>query len=383
MRKILFISTRNPFLNRFSGDVIRAKKFIIHLSKKNLVDVISLNENNIKKKFTNIKYIGFKESNLLEKLYFIFTSLFKLQPMQNGYFYSKNLNDYVIKNKNKYDLILSQSFRTAQFVPNDFKKKKILDMGDLYSLNYKRTFQQLNITNPMKFIYFIESLLIRKYEKKCFKKFDKIFLFSKKEIDSVNRLFKKKIIKINFGIDQVTNKFKYSKKNYKIIFVGNIKYTPNRVACYEFVNKILPELNKNYPNIEFHIIGEISKLDNFFLSKKNNVKILGKQNKLDRYLINSICGMANLNISSGVQTKLLTYMSYGLPSVCSEQVANNFDKIKNFKLTYFKNNQDIIKLVIRFLKNKKISQQSSRRSLIAAKFFLWNKIFYKLDKILK
>lgn len=383
MRKILFISTRNPFLNRFSGDVIRAKKFIIHLSKKNLVDVISLNENNIKKKFTNIKYIGFKESNLLEKLYFIFTSLFKLQPMQNGYFYSKNLNDYVIKNKNKYDLILSQSFRTAQFVPNDFKKKKILDMGDLYSLNYKRTFQQLNITNPMKFIYFIESLLIRKYEKKCFKKFDKIFLFSKKEIDSVNRLFKKKIIKINFGIDQVTNKFKYSKKNYKIIFVGNIKYTPNRVACYEFVNKILPELNKNYPNIEFHIIGEISKLDNFFLSKKNNVKILGKQNKLDRYLINSICGMANLNISSGVQTKLLTYMSYGLPSVCSEQVANNFDKIKNFKLTYFKNNQDIIKLIIRFLKNKKISQQSSRRSLIAAKFFLWNKIFYKLDKILK
>ena len=358
------------FLNRFSGDVIRAKKFIIHLSKKNLVDVISLNENNIKKKFTNIKYIGFKESNLLEKLYFIFTSLFKLQPMQNGYFYSKNLNDYVIKNKNKYDLILSQSFRTAQFVPNDFKKKKILDMGDLYSLNYKRTFQQLNITNPMKFIYFIESLLIRKYEKKCFKKFDKIFLFSKKEIDSVNRLFKKKIIKINFGIDQVTNKFKYSKKNYKIIFVGNIKYTPNRVACYEFVNKILPELNKNYPNIEFHIIGEISKLDNFFLSKKNNVKILGKQNKLDRYLINSICGMANLNISSGVQTKLLTYMSYGLPVICSKRTSKNFN---NDVLSY-SNDNDLINKIYNLKNNKKFSEKFSKKSLACIRKLSWSKI---------
>ena len=32
MKKILFICPRNPFAERFSGDVIRAKKFIYYFS---------------------------------------------------------------------------------------------------------------------------------------------------------------------------------------------------------------------------------------------------------------------------------------------------------------------------------------------------------------
>ena len=71
---------------------------------------------------------------------------------------------------------------------------------------------------------------------------------------------------------------KFNKKNYKIIFVGNIKYTPNKNACFEFATKILPKINKIYPEIEFHIIGEISKIDKFLLLSKNNVKIFGKKN---------------------------------------------------------------------------------------------------------
>ena len=45
MKKILFITIRNPFSGKFSGDVIRSEKFIQFLSKKNYVDVISIDEN--------------------------------------------------------------------------------------------------------------------------------------------------------------------------------------------------------------------------------------------------------------------------------------------------------------------------------------------------
>ena len=41
MKKILFICPRSPFSGRYSGDVIRAKKFIYFLSKNNYVKVIS------------------------------------------------------------------------------------------------------------------------------------------------------------------------------------------------------------------------------------------------------------------------------------------------------------------------------------------------------
>ena len=37
-------------------------------------------------------------------------------------------------------------------------------------------------------------------------------------------------------------------------------------------------------------------------------------------------GLANLNIATGMQGKVLTYMSHGMPVICSEKVAENFEK---------------------------------------------------------
>ena len=56
MKNILFISPRNPFSGRYSGDVIRAHKFINFLKKKNKVEVVSLgseNKINVSKNFTH------------------------------------------------------------------------------------------------------------------------------------------------------------------------------------------------------------------------------------------------------------------------------------------------------------------------------------------
>ena len=39
-KKILFVSTRSPFLNIFSGDRYRAKVIINYLSKRNNLDVL-------------------------------------------------------------------------------------------------------------------------------------------------------------------------------------------------------------------------------------------------------------------------------------------------------------------------------------------------------
>ena len=55
MKKILFICPRNPFSERFSGDVIRAKKFIYFFSKNNYVKVVSPNLKDSKKKGAKAK----------------------------------------------------------------------------------------------------------------------------------------------------------------------------------------------------------------------------------------------------------------------------------------------------------------------------------------
>ena len=44
MKKILFISTRNPFSNRYSGDVIGSKKIVNILKKNCELDIVTLDD---------------------------------------------------------------------------------------------------------------------------------------------------------------------------------------------------------------------------------------------------------------------------------------------------------------------------------------------------
>ena len=203
MKKLLFICPRNPFSGRYSGDVIRSKKFVEFLKKKYRITIITSENDYLYRKVNNINLINFKEENLFFKIIFIIFSILKLKPLTMGYFYSRNLNKYIEKNINNFDLVFCHTIRVAQYVFNLNIKKKILDMGDLYSNNYYQTYKVKSFFNPSKFVYLIESFLIKKFERECFNKFDKIFLFSKKEIRSLN--FKKRKIHSGYPIWQLLN----------------------------------------------------------------------------------------------------------------------------------------------------------------------------------
>jgi hypothetical protein len=381
VKKLLFISPRNPFSGRFSGDVIRAKKFIGFFEKKYKTTVITIDKVDSNKKIGKVKIISFKDKNLIFKLIKVIFSLLNLKPLQLGYFYSKELNDYILQNYKNFDIIFCQSVRAAQYVTNLEFKKKVLDMGDLYSNNYYQTFKMKSWFNPMKIIFFIESILMKNYEKLCFDNFFKILLFSRREIKSVKAVKKNKIIQINFGIDEIINKFRFNKNNNKIIFIGNMKYLPNKIACTNFIKNTLPKLLKVNSNIQFHIIGEISKLNKFLWEKNKSIQTHGKVKNLKPLLANTICGLANLNISSGIQTKLLSYMSYGIPSISSNQVIKNFDAIKSNSLPAYRNEKELIKLILRLKNKKTYSLSISKKSLNLIRKFKWKNVLKDLNKI--
>ena len=381
MKKILFISARNPFSDRYSGDVIRSKKFVEYLLKKNTVDVVCLGASNNVPTSNRLTVHSFKKDNLLKFLINILVSIIKFKPLHFSFFHSSEIKEFINNNHQNFDLIFCQSIRSFHFLSDKIYKKIILDMGDLYSKNYYQTYKELSFINPLKIIYFFESVLVKSYENYCLKTADQTLLFSKKEINLLKNIEKNKITQINFGVDKIKNIFKHNKNNYKIIFIGNIKYTPNRQACLNFIKKIFPKLRSKFSNIEFHVFGEIRNIDKNFLMRKKGVKFYGNIKNLEPHLSKVICGLANLNISTGIQTKLLTYMSYGIPSICSKQVLDNFDKISSHKMVYFKNNSDLINLIIKFKENKSFSNQSSRRSLNAIKNFKWGKVLKVFDKI--
>ena len=367
MKKILFISTRNPLSNRYSGDVIGSKKVINVLKKNSNLDVVTLGN---KEDFSQKNIFIFKNPILLFKIINLIKFIFFLQPMQFGLFHSSKMKQFIYDRASDYDLIFFYHIRSSQYLPKNYYGKKIIEMGDLYSNNYKQTFNNLSVINPLKYIYFVESLLIKNAEKKIFTDFDKIILFSKNEIKEIDKLLRKKIIYINISIDKIKKKFLFSKNNKKILFIGNCKYLPNILAVKSFVQNILPKLKKSIPDVKFEVIGEINFLNKFYLSFYKNVKIWGQQKNIDKYIKGSFCGLANLDIATGVQGKILSYMSYGLPVICSKLTSHHFDKCV---ITYSDENDLVVKL--NKLKNdKKFSNQISKKSLRFINKFIWKKI---------
>ena len=373
MKKILFITTRNPYSGRLSGDVIGSLKVINFLQKKYKVDVITLGRKKLNKK--NIQF--FNHPNFFLKILYVLLSLLMRKPLQFGLFFSKPMKKYIEKNSKNYDLLFFYHIRSSQYLPKNYEGKTILEMGDMYSRNYLQTFYNLNIVNPFKYIYLLESFLVKRIERKIFLNFDKIILYSNYEIKKISKNFRKKIFNVNLSVNLIQNKFKFSKKNNKILFIGNLGYIPNLLAVKDFIINILPILRKKIPNIQFYIIGNFNKLDKFLLSFHRNTFFLGQRKKLDKYIKNSFCGLANLKIASGVQGKVLTYMSFGLPVICSKKVAVNF---KNNVIDY-NNNNELIKKIIDLKKNKRLSKSLSKKSIGFIKKFSESKIYLEYQKV--
>ena len=376
MKKALFVSTRNPFSERYSGDVIGSQKVIKILEKIYSLDIVSLGSNeDLSKKNIFI----FKSPSFLFKLFNVFKSLFNFKPMQYGIFYSNKMKKFIDENADNYDLIFFYHIRSSQYLPRYYGGRKIIEMGDLYSSNYMQTYENLSIFNPLRYIYLLESFFVKKAETQIFVDFDKIILFSRNEIKKIDKSFKKKIYQINISADNLKDKFNFSKNNNKILFIGNLKYLPNYLAVKDFIKNVLPKIKYKFPLIKLEIIGEIKNYDKLFLSLNKNINCLGPKKKLDKFIKGSICGLANLRIATGIQGKVLTYMSYGLPVISSKKVAVNFS---DSVLTYI-NNKEFVKKLETLKNNKTISNKLRKNSKKLLKNFSQEKIDRSYLKIIK
>ena len=386
MKKILFISTRFPF-PILAGDKLRLFYILEFLSKKNQVDLVCLGEKNkiSKKNLTFCKNIKVFHLNFLSRIINSFFSLLKLKPLSNGFHLSNEMKNYIDNIEHKYDSIVCHIIRSAQYMPNKFRGKKILEMTDLQSLAYQELINQLSILNPLKYIYIIEKLLVDRYEKKIFIKFHNIVFISKKDATKAKKKIskKKKIYVVGVPKNFVFKSFKHKKSNNKIIFIGNIKFIPNLLACINFAKNVLKKINLKYPEIKFHIIGDIRYLDKLFLSKYRNVVIHGKVNNLKNVIKNSICGLCNVKISTGFQNKTLSYMSYGIPAILSINSFSNTNFKKNKEVLVFRNDEELIKNIFHLIENKKAANRLSINSqMIIKKKYSKNKILSNYNKII-
>mgnify|MGYP001234354957 FL=1 len=216
MQRILIVSTKGISSHSYDGAQKRIFDIAKFLSKKNNIDFACIEDENINTK-KDLKFINnikvFKNNFFLRILYSLI-SIFKMEPMQKGYFFSKKMLNFISDNKDNYDVIIFHLIRSAQYLPEDFHGKTILEMTDLGSENYNQIIKQMSIFNPFYFLYLLEKFLLRAYEKKICNNFDKVVFISKNELPIVKDFIEKdKIVKIGSSVKPNKKIYRYKKNN--------------------------------------------------------------------------------------------------------------------------------------------------------------------------
>ena len=321
---ICLLTPRFPFPEN-GGDVLRINSVARYLKEKgHKLILCSFNDSVINSsdyKAANELYdtIYTVKRNKLLSLFNVLRYMLLQKPMQCGFYASGKFSGVfksVIKNENP-DLYISHLIRMTPYLEkHKLHDKSIIEMTDALSKTYGLSSASKDFSFK-KIIYKFEKNLIKKYEQKVIKNFKKVVLVSKADIEYLGN--QSSLAFYTNGINCIEKNPSYNDK--KICFVGNMRTLQNQDAALTFINKILPAVKKEIPNVQFHIVGAQPSENIQKLVDNTTIFVTGFVDSVEDYIKDSAVLVAPVNIAAGIQNKVLIGMACNIPVVMTSLIS--------------------------------------------------------------
>lgn len=373
MKKALIVTGRRVFPIR-AGDQVRIFNISKYLDNKGYkVDCLALSDKNAKtKKEPFNKYIEIGHSTKYSK---VIKQLFKVEPLQCAYFKNKSMEKKYKTIKNEYDVIVFHLIRTSYLETSD-NSLNILELTDDISFNYKSALKK-DISLFWKIIYHYEIFTFKKYYKKRLNKYDKISVITEtdkaKIEDHTGNMDSIHIYKNGVNIKQDLKE--YDKVDNSIAFFGNMRTVANKHAFDKLLDVIQPLYEERYGKLNVILIGKNS--DKHYRDREN-FKVIGEVEdpiaELSKYQV----GYGVLEISAGMQNKVLDYINAGLPVVLNSRI-NKFGLTDGINCKIANAPSDIVDAIHYLHSNDNKSLAQNAKQHIQSKFD-WSKVLDGYEK---
>lgn len=328
--KIFVILSRFPYPLE-KGDKLRAYNQIKCLAKNHEIHLcatsdVKVTQNDIEALQPFCKTINIFNLSTFTIYSNILISFLAGRPLQVGYFYNKSTANKISKliEQIKPDHIFCQLLRVAEYAKN-IDIPKTIDYQDVFSAGVKRRSQ----TCPfyLKPILKLEYKRLLKYEHDVFEIFNNKTIISIPDRDLIPHPEKEKIEIVINGVDTDFFKPMEIKKEYELVFTGNMGYPPNVNAANFLAKEILPLVHKKNPEVKLAIAGATPHPSVQAL-KSEHVHVTGWVDDIRECYAKSKIFIAPMQIGTGLQNKLLEAMAMKIPSITSE-LANAALNAKN------------------------------------------------------
>ena len=384
--KILFILSRFPYPLE-KGDKLRAYHQIKNLSAQHEVIVFAVSDRKVtKEELTQVKQVCSRVDifhlSKFSILFNLFKAFFGKLPLQVAYFYSaraqQKLKEFI--STEKPDRIFCQLVRTAEYAKAYKSIPTTLDYMDVFSKGVERRLS--NAPFYLRPVYRMEFRRLSSYEKTVFDFFKNKIIISKQDRDLIPHLAKDSIVIISNGVDTDYFKPVDSKKEFDILFSGNMNYPPNIESAEYLVEKILPLVRKKYPEIRVLISGANPNRRILSLASKN-VTVSGWVNDMRENFRRSKMLVAPMFLSIGLQNKLLEAMAMQIPCITSTLANNALGAVNGKSILVADTPEEYAKQIILLLDNENLARELSMNGYkFVVENHSWQKETEKLEKVI-
>lgn len=316
-KKILLVV--NTYQNVFridSGSALRTNLFIRALSEIGHVDVICFSYNDLVSNIPNCDVL-FSQTIWGDKDYkevFRSTLCMTIRPSNPYSYYKVNkqkasiVNDFV--NQTQYDFIACRYAETAIICGLlRYKDKLIIDADDNLAIAKK-----IQATAASSFLYKwkkqYESERIGKMLKNLFSNIYCSFCSNPLELPSPQTVFLHNTTVLNESAPNLPEEF-----TPRILFVGTLRYFPNKHGITHFVESIFPQIKESIPSVELQIVGNGEPCFLDYLNNREGVRAVGRIDDLTSEYQKAAVVVIPIYYGSGTSVKFVEGLLMNRPVV--------------------------------------------------------------------
>lgn len=280
------------------------------------------------------------------------------------------------------DLLYAHTIRMGQYIESYTETPRVLAMQISMTLNYRRLAEQAKGL-PSKVFHSLEYRKVRAYEGQFARKFDKVLLISKHDLNAIERdrpvdnvFYSPHGVDFDFFSPDSTAE----KEPHSLIFTGNMSYAPNVDAARYFYEEIFPLVRANIPDVTWSIVGANPVPEIQSMESDPAVTVTGRVPDLRDYMNRAQVAIDPLRVGAGLQNKVLEGMSMGLPMVVTSVANEGIQAIDGENVLVGDDAQTFADQVVTLLQDA----ERRRRIGAAARAFIvenwsWEKHFNDLE----
>lgn len=357
--KIAVLLSRVPFPLE-KGDKLRAYHQLRELSQRHEIFLFALNDGELHPEALKELNPFCKEIHIYDlpapgRFWNAFRFFLKGKPLQCGYFYRPSVCRKIRQEIARCgaEHIYCQLIRTAEYVRN-YPLPKTLDYQDVFSKGIDRMIPK----SPWwkRGMLRAEYRRVRKYEHDIFDCFDHCTIITQVDRSLIQHPRNQEITVVPNGVDMEYYTATGSRKDFDLIFTGNMGYMPNVDAARYIVEELYPSLRVKHPDIRIALCGANPSPKVLNLESKH-ITVTGWVDDMREYYARARIFIAPMRLGTGLQNKLLEAMSMGIPCITSPLAATPLKAENNRQIIVCNSTLGYVDAIDNLLKDKNYYDQ--------------------------